>query len=239
MLPPGSALPAKSAESYGLKTALRQGIPADLAEEVTFMASRNTRVIKVIALLLALYVSQVNVVTAKTLPLAGKLTVFGNKPLLIDGNKVNSGNAIVSGSQLKSPKGVRATIELTSLGKVDLAPETDLTLTFSEGSVAVYLRAGRVVLTTTKGVAGLVKTCETRIVRTDPTQISSAVTVVAGCPGPGAMFIKGTAGVAGMVSAGAAGAVDKASAPPCNRATNPSPSSLSSQQSDRNCGQTN
>lgn len=162
------------------------------------------------ALLLVSSILSVCVGGGAAAPLTGKLTTRGSKPVIVNGNKVNAGTAIFSGAQIQSPENVGATVDLGTLGRLDLAPKTDITLTFSAGNVAVELRAGYVVLTTQKGVKGYVRTPEGALSQTDPTKLSSVVVRMAGSVGPEAAAPIGAAGglsagaTAGVAAAGAA-----------------------------------
>ena len=91
-------------------------------------------------------------------PVLGRLATVGDKPVVVHDSAVRSGATIISGSQLQTPEGARATVQWEYLGRLDIAPKTDLTLTFSEGNVEVDLITGCVILTTYEGTTGIIKT---------------------------------------------------------------------------------
>ena len=77
--------------------------------------------------------------------------------MTVNGNSAKSGETIFSGQQIQTPEGVGATVQLGGLGRVDIAPNTNLTLTFEEGKINVALVSGCVILTAGKGVVGTVQ----------------------------------------------------------------------------------
>lgn len=155
------------------------------------MTSRYQKATSAVALFLILAISQVYVRAnlikpdratkngAPTVAPVGKLTVGGVNPISLNGNNVDSGATIYSGAHLRTPDKVAATVQLGSVTALDMSPNTDLTLTFDKGNVAVNLTAGRVVLTTDKGTIGSVTIPGGRIERTDSSKISS-ISVAAG-----------------------------------------------------------
>src|SRR5438067_4659181 len=88
----------------------------------------------------------------------GRLTTKGNNPVTVNGNSAKTGETIFSGQQIQTPDGVGATVQLGPLGRVDIAPNTNLTLTFADGRISVNLASGCVILTTNRGVNGTVTT---------------------------------------------------------------------------------
>jgi hypothetical protein len=142
---------------------------------------------------------------------SGRLTTRGNNPITVNGNAGHSGETIFSGQQLQTPDGVGATVQLPGLGRVDLAPRTNLTLTFGGNRIGVNLVGGCVILTANKGVAGTVETSGGGTQRTD-TEKGSSVDVCTndkpgGAPlvGQGAAAGAGAGAGAGTAAAGATG----------------------------------
>ena len=208
------------------------------------MTSSGRKTVQALALLAALALPQV-FVQASALgrhvsprfalvptPLAGKLATSQNKSILVNGNSVKSGTTILSGTQITTPAGVGATIDLGPLGRVDVAPDTKLTLNFTENSVNVELEKGHVALTTNKGVNGMVKTLEGMISRTDPSRVSTVVAKTAGVQGAstagvgiaGAGLSVGGAAAASAAGVGFATGTTAASRKMRGRGSNPSPS---------------
>jgi hypothetical protein len=166
----------------------------------------TTKLGKTIALVFITCAFQVHVIAGPRL--MGKLRTRNNKPVLVNSNKAGSGTTIMSGAQIQCPDKIGATVDLGQLGRLDIAPNTDLTLRFVAGEVSVQLRSGYVVLTTKKGVTGVVTTSEGAVYTTDPSKPSSVIAMTKGAQGPDAAFPVGVG--AAMLSpgavAGAAGA---------------------------------
>lgn len=170
----------------------------------------------------------------------GRLTTRGNNPVTVNGNSARSGETIFSGQSIQTPTGVGATVNLPGLGRVDLAPDTSITLTFEAGKIDVTLVYGCVVLTAEKGTTGtLVEGDSTR--RTDPATGGTLDTcskypggvATAGAAAPaatttaaasGGLFGLGTAGTVAVLGAAAAGITAVAVLVPCRDGSNPSPS---------------
>jgi hypothetical protein len=159
------------------------------------------RIGKVFALALVLGVLQVQMLAAPSI--MGTLRTRDNKPVLVNGNKVNSGTTIVSGSRIQSPEKTGATVEIASLGRLDFAPKTDFVVTFEASKITVRLKAGYVVLTTKQGISGIVTTPDGKAFETDSSKLSSVVARTAGALGPEASV---PIGAAGGLSTGAAAA---------------------------------
>jgi hypothetical protein len=137
---------------------------------------------KTIALAFVMCAVQVQVMASPRL--TGKLRTSNNKRVLVNSNKAGSGTTIISGARIQCPEKVGATIELGSLGRLDIAANSDLTLVFVTDEVTVQLRSGYVVLTTNKGITGMVTTSEGVVFETDPSKVSSVIAKMKGTPGP-------------------------------------------------------
>ena len=105
--------------------------------------------------------------------LTGKLTTVDNKSISVNDRKVKTGAAITSGSDIQCPRKIGATVDLGQLGRIDMAPRTDLRLGFDAYGITIHLRSGYVVLTTNKGIPGVVTTSEGKLIRTDSSRIST------------------------------------------------------------------
>jgi hypothetical protein len=165
----------------------------------------------------------------------GRLTTRGNNPVTVNGNSAKSGETIFSGQSIQTSDGVGATVSLPGLGRVDMAPNTNVTLSFEAGKINVTLISGCVVLTADKGTTGtLVEGNSTR--QTDPAKggtldtcgrIPAGAAVVGATPAAaaatsGGLFGLGTAGTVGFI--GAATIITAAAViAPCRRGANPSP----------------
>ncbi|MFL6230481.1 MAG: hypothetical protein ACJ741_17045 [Pyrinomonadaceae bacterium] len=176
------------------------------------MTSQKRFTTRALALFLALAVLQVYVQAALfdttpkaaapaaqgAQPMSGRLMTRGDKPVTVNGNSAKSGETIFSGQQIQTPDGVGATVTLPGLGRVEIAPNTNATITFENGRLDVNVVSGCVVLHTDKGVAGSVETAGGATQHTDASKASSVDTCV------GKKL--GAAGAAGGPAAGGAAA---------------------------------
>ena len=90
----------------------------------------------------------------------GQLLMSENQSALVNGTSAITGTTIFSGTQLQTPDGTAATVNLGTLGRLSIDPNTLLSLTFDKESVNVYVKAGNAVLTTSAGVKGTLTTAE-------------------------------------------------------------------------------
>jgi hypothetical protein len=93
-----------------------------------------------------------------TSQVAGELSKTGT--VTINGTPAISGATIFTDSQLKTERNSGATISLGKLGKVQLGPETEMTLRFAEGSIGGNLTSGRAVVHSAAGVAVSIVTAD-------------------------------------------------------------------------------
>src|SRR5215210_1162732 len=75
----------------------------------------------------------------------GRLTTRGNNPVTVNGTSARSGETIFTGQSIQTPEGVGATVNLPGIGRVDIAPNTNLTVSFEAGKVHVALVSGCVI----------------------------------------------------------------------------------------------
>jgi hypothetical protein len=89
-----------------------------------------------------------------------RLTTTGNRPITVNGASAVSGATILTGATIETPDQVGATINLGSLGEVELTPGTLLTLDFdpSGNTVKVSLKRGCAKLRTNANVDGSIDT---------------------------------------------------------------------------------
>jgi hypothetical protein len=95
--------------------------------------------------------------TAALQDVQGRLTTAGNNAITVNGNAAKTGETIFSGQQIQTPSGTSATVQLGGVGRVEIAPGSNVTLTFGAGSISVVLTSGCVKLTANPGVAGTVE----------------------------------------------------------------------------------
>ncbi|HEV7858415.1 MAG TPA: hypothetical protein VGO91_07280 [Pyrinomonadaceae bacterium] len=150
------------------------------------MTARHHKAFSAIALFLVFSVTQVYVQASlvastpnnskgATALVSGKLATRSGGLIKLNGNDVGPGTTILSGAQIQTPAEIGATVQLGKLGKVDLAPETSLTLSFSQSNVDVKLDSGYVVLTTMKGIDGTLTTPNGVVSKSDPAKASTLV----------------------------------------------------------------
>jgi hypothetical protein len=150
------------------------------------MTVRHHKAFSAIALFLVFSVTQVYVQASlvastpnnskgATALVSGKLATRSGGLIKLNGNDVGPGTTILSGAQIQTPSDIGATVQLGALGKVDLAPETSLTLNFSQSNVDVKLDSGYVVLTTMKGIDGTMTTPNGIVSKSDPAKASTLV----------------------------------------------------------------
>ena len=142
----------------------------------------NTKILKAIALLAMLGVAQLNVLASP--PLMGRLKTRDNKPISVNSAAATSGATIMSGAQIQCPDKVGATVEIPTLGRIDIAPKSDLTLNFESNKITVELRSGYALLTTNAGIIGTINTLEGNVFATDPLKTSSVMGKTSDAEGP-------------------------------------------------------
>jgi hypothetical protein len=180
------------------------------------MSTPKSRIVKATALGLALTVTHlclsaelVRAASARLIAKAtaaqggnqGRLTTRGNNPVTVNGNSARSGETVFSGQSIQTPEGVGATVNLPGIGRVDIAPNTNLTLTFAAGRVHLALASGCAIITANRGNAGSVESGGTTE-RTEGDQ-GGAIDVCAS-PTPGGAPVVGQ-GAASAAGAGASG----------------------------------
>jgi hypothetical protein len=128
-----------------------------------------------------------------------RLTTRNNQPITVNGNSAATGASIVTGATIETGADQSATVNLGSLGSVDIAPNTKLVLTYDDkGNVKVTLVVGCAILTAKKKTTGEVATEQQgTAAKTDPAKGG----ILDICFPPGA-----AAPVVGQGAAAAAGA---------------------------------
>ena len=171
------------------------------------MNKRCQKALKAVALLLVFTLLPFSTGTAlAAMQATGKLTTKGNQPIMVNGIPTTSGATILSGATIETGDTVGATIDLGALGKVDIAPNTKIQLTFtSDGTLLVTLIEGCLILRVKQGTHGVISTASGVVAQNDPTQRPAAVLDVCLPKGaPEAIVNQGAASNAGA-GAGAAG----------------------------------
>ena len=103
-----------------------------------------------------------------SVPVTAILTIRDNGPIAVNGNIATSGATILSGTAIDTPDQVAAAINLGSLGTVDIATSTTLTLTFAQkDTFNVILVKGCASLQARKGTVGEIDTPQGAAEKTD------------------------------------------------------------------------
>lgn len=85
------------------------------------------------------------VVFASTPKIAGEIIVSDRgADVTVNGEVVKTGRSIFTGSTIDTPQEAGATVLIASLGRLELAPSTSITLVFDENGISGTLVAGRV-----------------------------------------------------------------------------------------------
>lgn len=101
-------------------------------------------------LLMVTIVTYSMVTLANSERIAGEILVTGNNAagqtsfVKVNGETVQSGRSVFSSSTIATPDNAGATISLGRIGKVELAPNTTLALSFDQKGISGDLTAGRV-----------------------------------------------------------------------------------------------
>lgn len=97
----------------------------------------------------------------------GRLTTTGDNPVSVNGNGARTGETIFSGQRITTPSGTKAVVELPGLGRVEIEPNSDVTLTFGGGRITVVVVNGCVEVEAERGVTGTIES-RGRTLATDP-----------------------------------------------------------------------
>src|SRR5215210_3789868 len=98
-----------------------------------------------------------------------RLTTRNNQPIMVNGLSANTGASILSGATLETGADQSATVNLGSLGSLDIAPNTKLVLTYDEqGNVKALVLFGCAILNAKKKTTGEIATEQGSAGKTDP-----------------------------------------------------------------------
>ena len=136
---------------------------------------------RVIAALLLLAIVQVslqaglaepnNTTTPVMVPqqVVARLTTRNNQAVLVNGLSASTGASILTGATIETGADQSATVNLGSLGTLDIAPNTKLVLTYDDqGNVKAVLVYGCAILTAKKKTSGEIATEQGTAGKTDP-----------------------------------------------------------------------
>jgi hypothetical protein len=141
----------------------------------------------------------------------GRLTTRGNNPVSVNGNSARSGETVFSGQSVQTPAGVGATVNVPGLGRVDIAPNSNVTLSFEAGKINVTLVSGCAILTADRGTAGTLESGDTTQ-RTEGSEGGTLDVCTATTPGAPPIARQGAAAAAGAGAGGGAAAATTAAA---------------------------
>jgi hypothetical protein len=149
---------------------------------------------------------------------AGELSVTGS--VTINGTSAISGATVFSESKIKTARNGMATVNLGKLGRVQLGPESEMTVSFADGKVGGNLTAGRAVVSTPAGVGINVATAEGVV--TADSKAASSLTIDVTCGNTRVASSRNDAKVASgskveYVAAGSEVSVGSQTAPRCAR----------------------
>lgn len=98
-----------------------------------------------------------------------RLTTRNNQPITVNGLSAGTGASILTGATIETGADQSATVNLGSLGQLDIAPNTKLVLTYDDnGNVKAVIIYGCAVLTAKKKTTGEVATEQGSAGKTDP-----------------------------------------------------------------------
>jgi len=155
---------------------------------------------------------------AQSAKAAGELSVTGS--VMINGTQAISGATVFSDSKIKTSRNSAATINLGKQGRVQLGPESEMTLRFADGNIGGNLTAGRAVVSAPAGVSINVATVEG--VTTADGKQAATLTIDVTCGNTRVAANRSAAKVTSgskveVVAAGSEVAVGQAGAPRCAR----------------------
>lgn len=138
------------------------------------------RVLSVSLLVAAYAFLSASVLAGKT---TGEITVFStndseNSSVKVNGEVIQSGRSLFSGSVIATDANSRAIVNIKDVGKLELSPNTQISLTFDDKGISVDLSAGEV--TALEGTA-IVKTSN-GVANLNPGESASAAAPVFGVP---------------------------------------------------------
>jgi len=117
--------------------------------------------------------------------ISARLVTRGNQPITVDGASATTGATILSGATVETPDQVGATINIASLGGLDIGPNTKMVLTFDQnGNIKVTLLRGCVIVRTRKNAIGEVNTSQGTAGTTDRKKRKLNVCLLAGATAP-------------------------------------------------------
>ena len=97
--------------------------------------------------------------TAVPQQVVARLTTRNNQPITVNGLSANTGASILTGATIETGADQSATVNLGSLGTLDIAPNTKLVLTYDDnGNLKALIIYGCAILAAKKKTTGEVAT---------------------------------------------------------------------------------
>ena len=117
-----------------------------------------------LCLMVAIYASYSMVTLASTERIAGELLISGkNSSVKVNGEAAQSGRSVFSASTISTPENTSAIINLGKLGRLELAPNTTVNISFTEKGINGDLLSGKITVLGTNNVVNI-KTTEGKTV---------------------------------------------------------------------------
>ncbi len=182
------------------------------------MSKRQRKALKAVAAFLVFSIAQISIPLSRAaegsgpsvLPIPQQLIVarlerVRGGAITVNGNGVTSGATITTASVIETGADTGATVNLGSLGTLDIAPNTRLELTYDDkGNVKIKLYSGCAILRTKKNTNGEVTTETDQSVGKNPKE--GGILDVCIPPGGAPIVNQGAAAAAGAGAAPAAAA---------------------------------
>ncbi len=176
--------------------------------------TKSSMVIKAMAWIMVISIAQVfvagkpNKTTAKNIAAAipastamplGRLVADG--PVTINGVKARTGDTVFPGAQIQTVAGIGATIQIGTLGQIDISPDTKLMLNYDRGSILTEINMGCAVLAANDGVQGVL-TMPGGITKKNDVMKSSPLSACSDITAAGAKSVKVGSVATGAVTLG-------------------------------------
>ena len=117
-----------------------------------------------LCLMVAIYASYSMVTLASTERIAGELLISGkNSSVKVNGETAQSGRSVFTASTISTPENTSAIINLGKLGRLELAPNTTVNISFTEKGINGDLLSGKITVLGTNNVVNI-KTTEGKTV---------------------------------------------------------------------------
>jgi hypothetical protein len=117
-------------------------------------------------LMITVFVSTSMLTLAAEKKLAGEIIVSGNSgsaeapAVLLNGERIRSGQSFFSAGVLSTSESGSATVNLGKLGRIDVSPNSVLSLNFTENNISGNLSAGQIKVFANEGVSVNIRTVD-------------------------------------------------------------------------------